>query len=69
VLLDVTGVHATPMPDPVAHLAYGARGGDVTDVIVAGRRLLADRRLTTLDEAAIRADVARRVARITSGSC
>jgi len=64
VLLDVGRPHATPMPDPVAHLVYGARGGDVTDVVVAGRRLLADRRLTTLDEAAIRDDATRRAARI-----
>ena len=40
---------ATPLPDPVAFLGYAASGGDVTDVFVAGRRLLADRRLTTLD--------------------
>ncbi len=64
ILLDVTGPHAIPMPDPVAHLAYSARGGDVTDVVVAGRRVLADRRLTTLDEAAIRDDANRRAARI-----
>jgi 5-methylthioadenosine/S-adenosylhomocysteine deaminase len=66
VLLDVTGPHATPMPDAIAHLAYGARGGDVTDVIVAGRRLLADGVLTTLDEAAIRDDANRRAARIAA---
>lgn len=64
IVLDVSGPHATPMPDPVAHLAYSARGSDVTDVVVAGRRLLADRRLTTLDEAAVRADADRRAARI-----
>ena len=48
----------------MAFLGYAARGGDVTDVFVAGRRLLADGVLTTLDEAAIRADADRRVARI-----
>jgi 5-methylthioadenosine/S-adenosylhomocysteine deaminase len=64
VLLDVTGPHATPLPDAVAHAAYAARGADVTDVVVAGRRLLADRRLTTLDEATIRDDARRRAARI-----
>ena len=65
-VLDVTAPHATPMPDPVAHVAYSARGSDVTDVVVAGRRLLADGRLTTLDEAAIRADVEHRVGRISA---
>ena len=63
-VLDVATIAATPMPDPVSYLGYTARGGDVTDVFVAGRRLLADRALTTLDEPAIRADAQRRVNRI-----
>ncbi len=64
ILLDTAGLTASPLPDPLAFLSYAARGGDVTDVFVAGRRLLADRRLTTLDEEAIRADVMERVSRI-----
>lgn len=64
ILLDTSGVPAMPMVDPVAFLGYAARGGDVTDVFVAGRRLLADRRLITLDEQAIRADATERVRRI-----
>ena len=67
IMLDVTAPHATPMPEPVAHLAYSARGSDVTDVVVAGRRLLAGGRLTTLDEEAIREDVRDRVSRIAAG--
>ncbi len=65
-VLDVASSAATPMPDPVSHLGYAARGGDVTDVFVAGRRLLSNRRLTTLDEPAIRADAQQRVSRIRS---
>ncbi len=65
VLLDIGVLHAAPLPDPVAHIVYGARGADVTDVFVAGRRLLAERRLTTLDAAAVRDDVIHRVSRIT----
>jgi 5-methylthioadenosine/S-adenosylhomocysteine deaminase len=64
IVLDTWGSAAVPMPDPVSHLGYAARGGDVTDVFVAGRRLLAHRRLTTLDEPAIRADAVARVSRI-----
>lgn len=64
ILLNAGGLAATPMPHPLAFLSYAARGSDVTDVFVAGRRLLADRRLTTLDEGSIRADVTQRVARI-----
>ena len=64
ILLDTAGLTATPLPDALAFLSYAARGSDVTDVFVAGRRLLADRTLTTLDEDAIRAEVTERVARI-----
>ena len=64
ILLDTAGPTGTPMTNPVAFLSYAARGGDVTDVFVAGRRLLADRVLTTLDVDAIHADAAERVARI-----
>ncbi|HEY5881154.1 MAG TPA: amidohydrolase, partial [Nakamurella sp.] len=66
VLLDVTGPHATPLPDPVAHLVFAARGGDVTDVVVAGRRLLANGVLTTLDESEVRDDANGRAARIAA---
>jgi len=64
ILVDTGGPAGTPMINPVAFLSYAASGGDVTDVFVAGRRLLADRVLTTLDESAIRSDAAERVARI-----
>ena len=64
ILLDTKGLTATPLPDPLAFLSYAARGSDVTDVFVGGRRLLAERTLSTLDEEAIRADVTERVARI-----
>ncbi len=64
IVLDTRASAAAPMPDPVSHLGYTARGSDVTDIFVAGRRLLADRRLTTLDEPAIRADALARVSRI-----
>lgn len=64
VLLDVTGTTATPLTDPRSFLAYAARGTDVTDVFISGRHVVADRRVTTIDEAAARADVRERTARI-----
>ena len=64
IVLDTRGPAATPLFDPRSFLAFAATGADVTDVFIAGRRVLADRRLTTLDEPAIRADVAERVLRI-----
>ena len=64
VLLDVTGTTAVPFTDPGSFLAYAARGIDVTDVFVAGRQVVADRRVTVIDEPAARAEVAGRAARI-----
>lgn len=53
-----------PLGDPVALLAFATTGAAVTDLFVAGRGLLRAGRLTTLDEAAVRADAAYRVARL-----
>jgi len=64
ILVDGGVVTATPLPDLLAFLCYAASGGDVTDVFVAGRRLLAERRLTTLDLESIRAEANERVRRI-----
>jgi 5-methylthioadenosine/S-adenosylhomocysteine deaminase len=63
-VLDVTGTSAIPFTDAMSFVAYAARGTDVTDVFVAGRRLVADRRVTVIDEPAARAEVAERAARI-----
>ncbi|MES1927791.1 N-ethylammeline chlorohydrolase [Salinisphaera dokdonensis CL-ES53] len=53
--IDLDAIETQPMFDPVAAVVYNASREQVTDTWVAGQRLLADRRLTTLDEAAIRA--------------
>ena len=63
-VLDVTGTTATPFTDAMSFVAYAARGTDVTDVFVAGRCLVADRRVTVIDETAARAEVDERAARI-----
>ncbi len=49
VVLDLNQPHLTPLYDPYSHLVYAARGTDITQVMVAGRWLLRDRQLTTLD--------------------
>ena len=46
----------TPMYDPVSHLVYTARGDDVRTVMVNGRVLMRDRKMLTLDEAAVLAE-------------
>ncbi len=42
-------IETSPVYDPVSQLVYASGREQVTDVWVAGRRLLKDRRLTTLD--------------------
>jgi 5-methylthioadenosine/S-adenosylhomocysteine deaminase len=64
VLLDIGGTTATPLTDPRSFLAYAARGTDVVDVFIAGRRVVVDGQVATIDENAARAEVAERAARI-----
>jgi 5-methylthioadenosine/S-adenosylhomocysteine deaminase len=49
VLVDAAAPHLAPRHDPVALLVYSAQAADVSTVIVAGRILLEERQLTTLD--------------------
>ncbi|MFF1375302.1 amidohydrolase [Streptomyces sp. NPDC058308] len=49
VLVDVTGPHTQPVHDLAATLVHSARSADVRTTIVAGRVLMRDRRLLTLD--------------------
>ena len=51
--IDLAALPSQPVYDPVSQIVYTAGREQVTDVWVAGRRLLADRMLTTLDEDAI----------------
>jgi 5-methylthioadenosine/S-adenosylhomocysteine deaminase len=53
VAVDLSGVDHLPVYDPVSHLLHVAQRADVTNVWVAGQRLVAQRRLTQLDEAAL----------------
>ena len=53
ILVDTRGPRQTPMFDPVAHLVYSAHGDDVTTTIVNGKVLMRDRKVLTLNEAAV----------------
>jgi 5-methylthioadenosine/S-adenosylhomocysteine deaminase len=53
VAVDLSGLGTQPMYDAVSHLAYAAGRESVTDVWVRGERVVADRRLTTIDEASL----------------
>ena len=64
VLLRQDGAHLFPRHDPLANLIYAANAGDVEAVICDGRVLMRERRLLTIDLPAVKAEVARRLARL-----
>ena len=49
IVVDTRKPHLTPLYNPVSQLVYAARGSDVRHVVIAGRHLVADRRLQHLD--------------------
>jgi len=53
ILVSMRGARQTPMYDPISHLVYVTRGDDVQTTIVNGRVLMRDRRVLTLNEAAV----------------
>ena len=53
VAIDLGGIDTEPVYDPISQIVYAAGRECVTDVWVAGRRLLAARSFTTLDAEAI----------------
>lgn len=50
IAVDFSSLEMSPVYDPVANLIYSSSREQVSDVWVAGRHLLKDRELTTLDE-------------------
>jgi 5-methylthioadenosine/S-adenosylhomocysteine deaminase len=60
-VVSMNSARQTPLYDPISHLVYASRGDDVRTVIVNGKVLMRDRKLTTLNEATVIAD-ARRLA-------
>ncbi len=59
VIVDLDGLNQTPFYNIYSDLVYSAKAGDVRTVIVEGKVLMRDRRLLTLNEAAIKADAHR----------
>ncbi len=55
VLIDVRQPELTPMYDVYSHLVYAIKGAHVKTVLVDGRVVLRDRKMTTLDESAVMA--------------
>ena len=53
---DARSARQTPLYDPVSHLVYTTRGDDVRHTVVNGRVLMRDRKVLTLDTAAVLAE-------------
>jgi guanine deaminase len=54
VLLDLAAPHYVPLRDPLRQLVFAENAASVTDVMIAGRMVMRDRVLLTLDEARLR---------------
>jgi 5-methylthioadenosine/S-adenosylhomocysteine deaminase len=49
VIIDTNQPHLVPMYHPESHIVYAAKGSDVSDVMVAGKILVRDGKLLTID--------------------
>ncbi len=50
-------IHLTPVYDPISHLVYSAKASDVRDVIVDGKIVVREGRITTVNESELRAQI------------
>jgi 5-methylthioadenosine/S-adenosylhomocysteine deaminase len=56
IVVSTAAARQTPLYDPVSHLVYTTRGDDVRHTVVHGRVLMRDRKVLTLDAAAVLAE-------------
>ena len=56
IVVSMASARQTPMYDPISHLVYTSRGGDVRTTIVHGKVLMRERKMLTLNEASVLAD-------------
>ena len=64
IVVGMTSARQTPLYDPASHLVYASRGDDVQTVVVNGRVLMRDRKMLTLDAAAVIAEANAQAARV-----
>jgi 5-methylthioadenosine/S-adenosylhomocysteine deaminase len=64
IVVSLASARQTPVYDPLSHLVYVTRGDDVTATIVNGRVLMRDRKVLTLDEAAVLQEARARAAQV-----
>ena len=67
VAIDLGGLRAQPLYDPVSQIVYATHRDQISDVWVGGRQLVAGHRLTTLEPSALAATAGRWQARIAGG--
>src|SRR5271156_867220 len=53
IVVDTTAPHATPMYNVYSQLVYALKATDVRSVVIGGKMVVEDRKMLTLDEAAI----------------
>jgi 5-methylthioadenosine/S-adenosylhomocysteine deaminase len=53
VAVDLSSIDTLPMYDPISHLVHVAGRENVSDVWIGGQQVVEERRLTTIDEAAV----------------
>jgi 5-methylthioadenosine/S-adenosylhomocysteine deaminase len=56
VIVDMDGLHQTPVYNVYSHLVYATKSTDVRTVVINGRVVMLDRRLMTLNENVIKRD-------------
>src|SRR5207253_373314 len=56
IIVSMSAARQTPMYDPISHLVYVTRGDDVQTTIVNGKVLMRNRKVLTLDRAAVLRD-------------
>jgi len=66
ILVDLNQAHLHPRHNPVAHMVYSARGGDVETVIIDGRIVMEGRKILTIDKERVLAEVEERARRLLS---
>lgn len=59
VLFDLDELRTTPCPDPVSTIVYAAEASNIRTVIIDGRAVMRDRKLTSLDEKTVIAEARR----------
>jgi len=67
VAVELASIETQPLYNPISQLVYAANRNSVTDVWVAGRHVLKERQLMTLDEEAILANSRQWAQRIRNG--